>query len=42
MVCLNDADRIFDFESVRASLDAALSSILSEPSGYEKQPGRRP
>ncbi len=40
MVCLNDADRIFDFESVRASLDAALSSILSEPSGYEKQPGQ--
>lgn len=39
-VCLNDSDRNFDFELVRASLDAALSSILPESSCFEKQPGQ--
>ena len=42
LVCLNDADRDFDFESAMASLGAALSSILPEPSRFEKQPDENP
>lgn len=37
IVCLNDSDKDFDFESVRDTLRDAMTSVLPQPSSFEKQ-----